>query len=465
MNRRQFFASALASRALAAERPPNILILFSDDQRFDTLGALGNREVKTPNLDRLVRRGTAFDHAFIMGGTIGAVCVPSRAMLLAGQTLFHIHDSMIRPKDNPERSRKPFEMFPEIYQRAGYTTFGVGKWHNGPPLYARCFERGGPVMFGGMSDHDKVPVADYDPSGNYPPAARRTGEKFSSELFSDAAVRFLREYKDPSPFLMYVAYTAPHDPRTPPGAYAAMYPPEKIKLPPNFLPEHPFDNGEMKVRDETLAPWPRRRDVIRKHIAEYYGMITHLDAQIGRVLKALDESGRAKDTIVIFAGDNGLAVGRHGLLGKQNLYDHSIRVPLVMAGPGIPAGRRNSGMCYLLDIYPTLCELTGLPAPQTVEGRSLVPLLRGTNASVRDSIFAAYRDVQRTVRTDRWKLIVYNVNGKRTVQLFDIRNDPWEMKNLAAGPAQASRVSEMMALLRKWMAEVDDPASPDLFTA
>jgi arylsulfatase A-like enzyme len=460
MNRRELLRTAAlgaTSTTLSAARRPNILILFSDDQRYDTLSGLGHPEVKTPNLDRLMKRGTAFDHAFIMGGTIGAICVPSRAMLLTGQSLFHVHDSIIAPDKAPSARQRPFEMFPETFHRAGYTTFGTGKWHNGPKLYARAFERGGPIMFGGMSDHDKVPVMDYDPAGEYPKAKVRTGEKFSSELFSDAAVRFLREYKEDKPFLMYVAYTAPHDPRTPPQDYVAMYPAEHTKLPPNFLPQHPFDNGEMKVRDEMLAPWPRTPETIRRHIAEYYGMITHMDAQIGRVLAALQESGKADNTIVVFAGDNGLAVGQHGLLGKQNLYDHSIRVPLILAGPGVPRGKRTSAMCYLLDLFPTLCDLTGVEAPATVEGRSLAPVLRGRSETARDSIFAAYRDVQRTVRTERWKLILYQVSGRRTVQLFDIRNDPWEMKNLAQDPQHAGRLEEMRGLLRDWMKRVDDP--------
>jgi arylsulfatase A-like enzyme len=460
MNRREFVRAvglAMMPGAAYAARRPNIVILFSDDQRFDTIGSLGNPDVKTPNLDRLAKRGTVFDHAFIMGGTTGAVCVPSRAMLLTGQTLFHIHDSIVAPRQAPERPRKPFEMFPETFRRAGYTVFGAGKWHNGPRLYARAFpDRGGPVMFGGMSDHDKVPVQDFDSSGEYPKSRTRSGEKFSSELFSDAAVRFLREYKEDKPFLMYVAYTAPHDPRTPPAPYRDMYPPENVKLPPNFMPRHPFDNGEMNIRDEKLAPWPRTPEVIRRHIAEYYGMITHLDAQVGRVLDALQETHRQGDTIVVFAGDNGLAVGQHGLLGKQNVYEHSIRVPLMIAGPGAPQGKRTPAMCYLLDIFPTLCDLTGVRAPATVEGQSLLPVLEG-KAGGRDSIFAAYRNIMRTVRTDRWKLNLYLLNGARTLQLFDIRNDPWEMKNLAADPRRAGTVQEMTGLLKVWMRQVDDP--------
>lgn len=445
--------------ALAGRRSkPNILFLLSDDQRFDTLGAMRHPQVRTPNLDKLAGRGIAFTHACIMGGTMGAVCVPSRGMLLTGQTLFHVHDRLIQ--NNGENSgRGPFVMFPEAFRRAGYVTYGIGKWHNGPSLYARCFTGGDNVFFGGMSDHRQVPVADFDPTGQYPQEKRRLGGTFSSELFADSAVRFLREYRDDKPFLLYTAFTAPHDPRTAPPEYSALYPPERIQLPPNFLPEHPFDNGEMRVRDEALAPWPRTPQVVREHLAAYYAMITHLDAQIGRVLQALRETGREKDTIVVFAGDNGLAVGQHGLLGKQNLYDHSVRVPLILAGPGLPANRRADTLCYLLDVFPTLCDLTGAPAPQTIEGRSLLPAIGNPKTRVRDSVFLAYRHFQRGVRTDRWKLLRYNVRGKQTTQLFDLASDPWEKNNRAV--AEPARVQEMSALLQRWMREVDDPLRLD----
>jgi len=466
MNRRDFLRLAGAGGACAlpeaaAQQRPNILVLFSDDQRFDTIGALGHPEVRTPNLDKLVRQGTAFTRAHIMGGTMGAVCVPSRAMLLAGQSLFRIHNSMIAPKDAPPEARRPYVMFPEVFRKAGYATFGTGKWHNGEETYARCFSCGENILFGGMSDHLQVPVQDFDPSGRYPREKRYIAKGFSSNLFSDSAVKFLKEHKGEQPFLAYVAYTAPHDPRMAPKEYADMYPPEKVRLPKNFMPEHPFDNGDMKLRDEQLAPWPRTPEVVREHIAAYYAMITHMDAQIGRVLQALDESGHAGNTIIVFAGDNGLAVGQHGLLGKQNLYDHSVRVPLIISGPGLPQGQRTGAMCYLLDIFPTLCELTGQSVPATVEGRSLMPALTNPKAQLRDSVFFAYRHFQRGVRTDRWKLILYNAGGKQTAQLFDIRNDPWELNNLAADPSQAGRVKQMTALLKDWMKKTDDPLDLD----
>ena len=464
--RRQFLksaglgAAALAIPAIRAQKKrPNILVLFTDDQRFSTLNALNNPEVRTPNMDRLMRKGTTFTHAFIMGGTVPAVCMPSRGMLMTGQTLFHVHDSLIRPEDYPETPKRPYTTFPEMLRKAAKESpdaFGTGKWHNGESLYARSFTAGENIFFGGMSNHLQVPVADFDPSGKYPKEKRHIGEKFSSNLFSDSAIKFLQQYKDDKPFLMYLAYTAPHDPRMAPKEYADLYKPENVTVPKNFLPKHPFDNGEMQVRDEALAPWPRTPQIVREHIAAYYGMITHVDAQMGRVLDALEETGRASDTIVIFAADNGLAVGSHGLFGKQNLYDHSVRVPLVIGGPGLPQGAKSDSFCYLFDLFPTICDLTGLPVPKSVEGKSLAPLLKDPQAKVRDSVFFAYRHVQRGVRTDRWKLIRYAVNGVQTTQLFDIQNDPLEMTNLAAEPSSAAQVRELTSLLKRWMKDTGD---------
>jgi arylsulfatase A-like enzyme len=238
-----------------------------------------------------------------------------------------------------------------------------------------------------------------------------------------------------------------------------MYPPASIELPENFLPEHPFDNGEMNVRDEGLAPRPRTPEDTRRQIGEYYAMITHVDAQIGRVLKALEASGRAGNTIIVFAGDNGLAVGRHGLMGKQSLYDHSVRVPLVMCGPGVPKGARRNAFCYLIDIFPTLCDLSGLDAPETAEGLSLLPAMRHADERIRGSLLYAYRHLHRGVRIGDAKLIEYVVDGERTTQLFDLATDPLEMENLAEQPGSAGRVAELRRELRRWRDEFDDPCS------
>lgn len=442
---------ALQSLAWADEEsqkarvPRNLLVLFSDDQRFDTIHALGNREIRTPNLDRLVERGFVFTHTFIMGSMQGAVCVPSRAMFLSGRTLWHVPENLAG-----------VPTWPQVFREHGFTTFVTGKWHNGRESLARSFDAGQAIFFGGMNHHFRMPVFDFDPTGKYPPANRKVVEKFSSELFADACIDFLRSYKGAKPFFAYVAFTAPHDPRTPPEEFRRMYDPADVSLPPNFRPEHPFDNGELRVRDELLASFPRSPEEIRRHIAEYYGMISHLDAQVGRILQVLEETGHASDTLVIFASDNGLAVGQHGLLGKQNLYEHSQRVPLIFAGPGVPKGQSDA-LVYLLDVFPTVAEIFNIPLPPGVEGYSLLPVIRGEKAKVRDVVFGAYRLFQRSVRTTRYKYISYNVKEESHEQLFDLENDPWETKNLAEKSELRELKERLKGHLHELQRELDDP--------
>jgi len=426
---------------------PNVLFLYTDDQRYDSVRALGNEVVHTPTLDALAGRGVTFTRPYIMGSTVGAVCICSRATLMTGRTLWHA------PRDCPEA----LPILPEVLREAGYTTFGTGKWHNQPGSYARGFSQGSTIFFGGMSNHLAVPIHDFHPNGEYRREDQRIGKKFSSELFTDAAVDFLHRYEGEAPFFAYVSYTAPHDPRMAPERYEALYPRREIPVPENFVPEHPFDNGEMRIRDEELAPWPRTQTIVREHIGAYYAMITHLDEQMGRVLAALDARGDRENTIVVFAGDNGLAVGQHGLLGKQNLYEHSLRVPLLMAGPGIARGESRDAFCYHLDLFPTLCELAGVAAPGTVEGASLAPVLRGEATGVRDTVFAAYRDCQRMVRTDRFKLIRYTPDGPPRTQLFDLAEDPWETNDVAGDTAYSEHVAELESRLREWQEATDDP--------
>lgn len=426
-------------------RRPNVLFLMSDDQRADALSAAGHPDVRTPALDRLALRGTWFERAYCMGSNSGAVCQPSRAMVLTGRSLYRIPGA-------PADPGTPVALLPELFRAAGYATFGTGKWHNGRDWFARGFEDGAAIFFGGMGSHTELAVHDYDPSGEFPGDARRPIGAFSSEAFADAAVRFLAGHDGSRPFFLYVSFTAPHDPRTPPPEYRARYDPERLALPPNFLPLHPFDNGEMVVRDERLAPWPRTAEVVREHLADYYAMIEHLDAQVGRVLAALESSGFAEDTVVVYASDHGLAVGSHGLLGKQNLYEHSMRAPLILAGPGIPEGRRDDRFAYLFELHPTLCELAGIELPEGsgVEGRSLL----GAGGGRRGSVFTAYKGVQRAVRDGRWKLIRYPRIDR--TQLFDLAADPHETRDLAGDPAHVVDRWRLTGLLVEWQASVGD---------
>jgi len=391
----------------AGQKRPNVLILYSDDQRFDTIGALGNKVIKTPNLDRLVKRGFAFTHNFV---TV-PVCTPSRAELLTGRVAFRNGVRFFNQKIHPD-----LPLLSHVLARAGYLTWFTGKWHNDGTPDRHGFQVVRRVFVGGMGKHEKTFIE---------PGGKVSG--FSSQLFADAAIDQIKTKQDRQWFML-VAFTAPHDPRTPPGKYATLYDPAKIPLPANYLPEHPFDNGAMTIRDELLEAWPRTPDAVRRHLAEYYGMISHLDEQVGRILEALESSGQLENTIIIFLGDNGLAIGSHGLMGKQNLYDHSVRVPLILSGPGIPKGKQSSALCYSYDLLPTLCELTGVAPPKVLDGKSLVPILTGKERAVREYVCSAYQDVQRMVRTERWKLIHYPKINR--TQLFDLKNDPHEMTDL-----------------------------------
>ncbi len=441
----------------------NILFILTDDQRYDTIGACGHPDLKTPNLDRLVREGTCFSHAHIPGGTSGAVCMPSRAMLNSGRTLFHL-------EGEGQNIPAGHTCMCEAFRKAGYETFGTGKWHNGTPAYARSFSCGDNAFFGGMWDHWNVPTCYFDPTGEYDNVINFVANfslnnkpwqihcdkfnpgKHSSELLSDTAIQYLEtrgQEPHDDPFFLYLAYLAPHDPRTMPEEFKKMYDPEKITLPDNFMPEHPFRFGVETIRDEALAAQPRDEMEVRRHLAEYYGMISHLDHEIGRVLDKLEEIGELDNTIIVFTGDNGLAVGCHGLMGKQNLYDHSVRVPLILRGPGIPAGEQRDQYVYLLDIFPTLCDLTGLEIPESVEGKSFAPVIADPNAVTRKDLYFAYNDILRAVKDARYKLIEYR-NTATCTQLFDLVNDPSELHNLADLPEYADTVKHLRTQMMQY---------------
>ena len=281
------------------------------------------------------------------------------------------------------------------------------------------------------------------------------GIKHSAQIWSEGAAEHLRAQADKeAPFFMYVGFNSPHDPRQAPKEFVDRYPAPQIAVPPNYLPEHPFDQGDHKVRDELLAPFPRTREAVKLHRAEYYAHITYMDAQIGRILAALEASGKAGNTYVIFTADHGLAVGQHGLMGKQNLYDHSTRIPLIVTGPGIPAGKRVDEMVYQHSLFPTTCELSGVAAPKSVEFPSLADLVHGKSSQKHDAMFCFYRDFQRCVRTREHKLIVYpQVNE---MQLFDLQKDPWETRDLAADKKYAALRGDLLERLKKMRKELGD---------
>lgn len=419
---------------------PNILFLFSDDQRADAISAYDNPHIRTPNLDQLVKSGFSFRNAFCMGSIHGAVCQPSRAMLNSGRSLYRV------PMD-----LKGVITLPQLLKQSGYTTFGTGKWHNQRKSFQKSFTTGTAAFIGGMSNHSKVPVVDLK-NGEF--TNKRIGTEFSSELFVDATIDFLNHHPKDKPFYAYVAFTAPHDPRMPPASAMQTYKKSPPPLPHNFLPQHPFNNGWMTGRDEALSGWPRDPKIIQEQLAEYYGMITDMDSHIGRILNVIKQNGLDKNTIIIFSSDHGLAMGSHGLLGKQNLYEHSMKSPLIFSGPGIPQNESSTALVYLYDIFPTVCNLTSTTIPNGVEGSNLTPIWKGKSDRVRDSLFTTYEDLMRAVRDDQWKLIRYPQINK--TQLFDLKTDPHELHDLSQKSRQKQRVQNMLTLLKKWQHKTDD---------
>ena len=426
-------------RAADAPAKPNVLFLFADDQRADTIAALGNSVIKTPNLDRLVKKGVAFERAYMQGGMQGATCVPSRAMLLSGRSLFRIDEKLMRDPT-----------WPNAFRKSGYTTFMTGKWHNGPKSLPASFQLARSVFVGGMTNPMQAMLSDMTDGKLGKP---QRAPKHACEVFADEAIRFLKEQKS-GPFFCYVAFDAPHDPHIVPEDFKVRYEAAKMPLPPNFLPQHPWDNGEMLVRDERLLPWPRTPEKIREMNAEYYRYISYLDAQIGRILDALDGSPHAKNTIVVFSADSGVARGSHGLIGKQNVYEHSVRVPLLISGPGIPAGKRTDAMCYLFDVLPTLGKLCDVPAPKTSEGIEFTSFVERSHEAVSTAVAVCLPQRPASGPRRRWKLIRYPQVDK--TQLFDLRLDPDETNNLAGKPEQAARVRALTALLAKEQKQFGD---------
>lgn len=420
--------STLGSAAVDLPKRPNVLFLLTDDQRWDTVHALGNAEIQTPAFDRLVETGFHFTNAYCMGSMVGAVCLPSRTMLATGRSLWRI-------PDNPRAKETPPGVLtlPGLMNEAGYTTFHCGKAGNACTFANETFQTNITTM---------------------------KREANSATEVADAAIKFLREHDAAKPFFMYLAPPVPHDPRLAPERFMKMYDAQKLTLPRQFMSEHPFDPGVLSIRDEQLAAYPRSPEEMRQHLAAYYATISHMDFEYGRILDVLKERGMDGNTILILSSDQGLACGGcHGLMGKQNLYEH-VKPPLVIAGPGIPKGKSDA-LVYLFDLFPTILEVSGAGVPAIAEGRSLLPVMLGTQPRVRDSLLGAYANVQRMVRDEQWKLIKFNVAGQKHAILFDLKNDPEELHNLAGDTAHAATLARLEGLLNEVRKQLGDPVDFD----
>lgn len=442
----------------AKNKRPNVIITLADDMRYDTIRALGNPEILTPFLDRFVKEGTAMMNVHTMGSTHAAVCIPCRGMLHTGCSLFRLPESLYDGAKNiipaPSGNEK-FQTLGEILRGKGYQTYGFGKWHNGRESFARSFSGGGNIFFGGMTFNQwENKVYDFDPSGEYFEENAKIKTAHSTDLFADAAIDCIKKISGEKPFFIHLAFTSPHDPRTAPPEYHSKYAPQELSLPQNFLPEHPFDTGALKGRDEMLAPFPRTPECVRRHMADYYAMITHMDAALGRIDNALREKGLLENTIHIHLSDHGIAIGQHGLFGKQNLYEHSVHIPMIIRGPGVPKNFRSNVLCYIHDLFATVLELCGFKAPKGSESLSFKPVLQKKKDEHRPSLFAAYQNYQRSIRDQQFKLIEFFVDdstgkGARKTLLFDILKDPYETNDLSKDSGYKETLAILRELLKK----------------
>lgn len=441
---------------------PHVLFIYVDDLASNAIGAYGNKIVKTPNIDKIAADGVVFSNAYNMGGWNGAISIASRAQLLTGRYLWNAKSAA----DNQyKREFEKREFLPQLLSDAGYQTFMTGKWHVAHVSPEQVFDQVVLPRQGGMPADTPLsynrPVDEMDE--NWLPwdtiqMGYWAGGKHWSEAQADVVINYIQENAlDERPHFMYCSFNAPHDPRQAPRHFVAQYPIESMPLPGNFLPEHPL-NEEMgsgrKLRDEKLAPFPRTPYAIKKHIQEYYAIISHLDEQIGRILEVLKVTGMDKNTLIVFASDNGLAIGQHGFLGKQNLYDHSAKVPLILAGCGMPKGQVREQLVYMQDFVPTVLEKAQVVSVNQMDFQSLTSII-DTKSKGRHHLYGAYIQTQRMIRNERYKL--YLIPDAREVYLFDLLKDPLEINNLY-GQKKYDRIAENMYQLLSHEAAVQmDP--------
>jgi len=462
-------AFCLPATAVAWEARPNFLFILVDDQSpFDLKIYNPKSKLDTPNIDKLADRGMVFDEAYHMGSFSGAVCMPSRHMIMSGRTVWHLPPSPEGATKSPPRLEQ--QTIPTVFNRAGYATMRTCKQGNSYEAANKLF----------TVRQDATKRGDTDETG--------------SAWHTNRVLDYLdkrESSKDAKPFLIYFGFSHPHDERDGKPELLAKYgannhtdpnsPPSILaqspQLPENYLLKHPFDNSHADVRDEIAVSgvWKRRDEAtVRNEIGREFACSENIDIQIGRVLKKLEASGELENTFVIYTADHGMSIGRHGLMGKQNLYQHTWRVPFVVAGPGVKAGTRVEGNIYLLDVLATLCDLAGIPPPESNEGTSFKRVLEGNTQAVRDVLYGVYcggsKPGMRCVKQGDWKLIQYEAPDRRVVetQLFNLKANPDEFlvehgsvnpmhKNLAADPAYSAQLSKMQTLLLAEMRRLDDP--------
>ena len=462
---------------------PNILFVLVDDQSpFDLKVYNPSSTLDSPVIDQLAAEGMVIDGAYHMGSWSGAVCTPSRHMIMSGRTVWHLPRRGKRNQENGDKkvlapSNLAEKTLAAVFNRAGYDTMRTCKNGNS---YAAA-------------------NAQFTVSRT---ATKRGGTaETGSAWHADQVLEYLRNRQSDAPFLVYLGFSHPHDTRD--GTeellkkYGAVNHRDRASLPPanskqpalpvNYLPEHPFHHGHPRLRDEVSVSgvWERRDpQTIRNELGREFACNENIDRQIGRVLRQLESMGQLDNTYVIYTADHGMAIGRHGLQGKQNLYQHTWRVPFIIQGPGITPGSRAEGNIYLLDVLGTLCDLAGVDPPDTSEGLSFRPVLDGNSETVRDVLYGVYcggtKPGMRCVKKGDWKLIKYDVmdGAVRETQLFNLKDNPHEFLsqhhtpdvvrltgtdpnrkqvNLADDPQFSGKRRELEALLLAEQRRLDDP--------
>ena len=438
-------------------RPPNVLLIMADDLN-DDMGAYGHRLVKTPNLDRLARRGVRFDRAY----TQFPLCSPSRVSLLTG---LRPDTTGVEDLQTDFRTLHPDVItLPQTFRRNGYLAARVGKiYHYGNPGQIGTSGLDDPASWDlvvnprGIDKDEEAQLTNYTPARGLGSALAYYASPAPDEAHTDGKVAaetiaLLEKHKD-RPFFIGAGFYRPHCPFIAPRKYFDLYPLERIPAPP-LTPES-LAQAPAAAWFTTPPNWEVSEQGQRESIRAYYASISFLDANVGRVLDALDRLGLGDNTIVVFISDHGYHLGERGQWMKQTLFERSARAPLIVAGPGVAAkGRSSSRVVEFLDVYPTLADLTRLSAPSGLHGRSLKPLLDNPNAAWNHPAFTQVRRggganafMGYSVRTDKWRYTEWD-GGKRGVELYDETADPQELRNLAADRAHQKVVADMQRVLR-----------------
>ncbi len=461
----------LFSQCQTEQKRPNFLFVLVDDQSPFDINIYDPKSIlETPNIDKLANEGMVFESARHMGAMLGAVCTPSRHMIMTGRMLWNL-PSIGKAFQNPDCPDSiELQTIGAVFNRAGYSTMRTCKKGNSYAAANKQF----------------TVVRD---------ATKRGGtEESGSDWHGKQVLDYLNEREvgqDKNPFFINFGFSHPHDTRDGTPELLAKYgavnhtdtsslPPANPKQPPlqeNYLTKHPFFHGHPGLRDEEkVSGVLKNRDeqTVRNELGREYACAENIDIQLGKVLDKLESMGELDNTYIIYTSDHGIAIGRHGLMGKQNLYEHTWRVPFIVRGPGVKAGSRVEGNIYLLDILPTVCDLAGIEIPSTVNGVSFKPILTSKQETIRDVQYGVYcggtKPGMRTVRKGDWKLIKYDMmdGAVRETQLFNLAENPNEYlpehhktgemeTNLASDPKYAKKLVEMEALLLEQMTINNDP--------